>query len=222
MHPVVLHIRQALRQRADPARAAGMAAYMKHQQPFAGVAMPEVVKIAREAGRRITPVDFGEARQVLRGLWQGQWREERYAAIRLAELWKVCGRPEALELYEWMVRNGRWWDLVDRIASVLMGGLISAHPRLKPQVFTYIESEEMWLRRCALLCQLKFKQATDTEALARMVLTAAGEQEFFIRKAIGWALREYAKTDAAFVRGFVREHEVALSRLSRGEALKNL
>ena len=199
-----------------------MATYMKHRQRFAGVCMPEVVRIARDAARRFQPTDYREADRAPRALWQGRWREERYAALRLAEWWVVCERPEALELYEWMVRNGGWWDLVDRIAGVLMGGLIRAHPRLKARVFGYIESDEMWLRRCALFCQLKFKQETDAAALRRMVLIVAGEQEFFIRKAIDWALREYAKTDPHFVQEFVRERGSALWTLSRGEALKNL
>lgn len=199
-----------------------MAAYMKHRQAFLGVPMPEVVKIARHAAGEFEPEDIGEAGRALRALWRGEFREERYAAIRLAEYWRACKQPEALALYEWMVRKGRWWDLVDRIASELMGGLIRNHPNLKPTVFGYIASEEMWLRRCALLCQLKFKGETDVEALQKMVLRVADEQAFFIRKAIGWALREYAKTDPEFVRRFAAVHANALSPLSRREATKNL
>ena len=221
MQPVGKFLRDELKLRARPEKAVGMAAYMKHRQAFLGVPMPEVVKIARNAAREFEPGDIGEAQQSLRALWRGGFREERYAAIRPAETWRVCNQPEALALYEWMVRKGGWWDLMDRIASVLMGGLIRNHPKLKPTVFGYIASEEMWLRCCALLCQLKFKEETDVEALEKMVLHVADEQAFFIRKAIGRALREYAKTDPESVRRFAAAHEHALSPLSRREATKN-
>jgi 3-methyladenine DNA glycosylase AlkD len=222
MHAATKFIRAALRERADPVRAPGMARYMKHQQPFLGVPAPGVREVARNAARRFSPPEFAEGERILRELWTGKYREERYAAIRLAERWRALRVPEALPLYEWMVETGQWWDLVDAIAANLIGPLIRDYPVLRPRIFAHIASPDLWLRRTALLAQLKLKGATDAKVLGELILKVAGEKEFFTRKAIGWALREYAKTDPAFVRDFVARHEQALPPLSRREALKNL
>ncbi len=215
-------VRQALDIAADPRRAEQMAAYMKHKQAFLGVPAPLVKEIAGGVARELKPKSLADCEPLLRDLWQGQWREERYTAQRLAERWRIWRWPEALPLCEWMVRSGQWWDLVDAIATRLIGPLILKHPQLAPQVFQWIGSDDPWLRRTALLAQLKHKERTDPEVLAGLILRVAHEEEFFIRKAIGWALREYGKTDPDWVRGFVSAHEGRLSPLSRKEALKNL
>lgn len=237
MHPLTEFIRDGLRSRADPVRAGRMASYMKHKQPFRGVASPEVRLLFAEGWRRFQPRDYGAYEQVMRELWgnssgdggsggggsgEGGFREERYAAIRLGERARAFRLPQALELYEWMVVTGQWWDLVDVTASNLIGPLIRLHPRLRPRVFGYIDSDDMWLRRTALLSQLNLKEQTDVEALGAMILKTAHEREFFIRKAIGWVLRQYARTDPGFVRSFVARHGERLSPLSRKEALRNL
>ncbi len=239
MHPAAKFIREALREKADPARAPDMARYMKHKQRFLGVRIPEVRKIVRAAAREFEPASFPEFEALVRELWEGPFREERYAAMYLAaESWPppsgrhfsssqgYRSRPgraaEALPLYEWMVETGQWWDLVDFIAANLIGPLILTYPGLRRRVFAHIRSPDLWLRRTALLAQLKLKGDTDPEVLAKLILRVAHEKEFFIRKAIGWALREYGKTDPDFVRAFVAANEDALSGLSRREALKHL
>ena len=159
---------------------------------------------------------------VVKELSAGRWREERYAAFRVAERWRAWRWLEALPVFESMIQQGQWWDVVDAVAGRLIGPQLLLHPQLRHRVFGYIHSPDLWFRRTALLTQLKFKQETDTQVLAVMIELAAADPDFFIRKAIGWALREYAKTNPTWVRRFVQQHRQALSPLSRKEALRNL
>ena len=206
----------------NPDRAAEMAAYIKFQQEFLGVPMPEVRKIALRTGTEWRPGHLGAARVAIERLWQGVFREERYAAQHLADRWRVWRWPESLELFEWMVKTGRWWDLVDSVATRCVGKLLLTYPERNETVFAWIHHEDAWLRRTALLCQLHHKERTDTAALEAMILQTAHEEDFFIRKAIGWALRQYARTAPDWVRDFVGRHEAVLSPLSKREAMKHL
>ena len=221
MEALAMAIKEALREIADPERAVGMAAYLKHKQAFLGVPSQGIREIVRRCAKENPPTDTAQLGGVVRELWQGEFREDRYGAIRLAERFRKLQSPELLPLYHWMIQTGQWWDLVDITASNLIGSLMREFPELSETVFGWIEDDDMWLRRTALLAQLKYKQATDRERLANMILTTAHEKEFFIRKAIGWVLREYAKTDAQWVWAFVKDHEDRLSDLSRREALKH-
>lgn len=219
---LVAEIRRQLQALGDPQRAMHQARYMKHRQEFMGVAMPQVREIARQCYRRYTPANAEDFRLVLTPLWKGKWREERYVAQLLAERWRVWQWPDALEDFAWMVRTGQWWDVVDAVATRLVGRLLLAHPQCRETVYAWIEDEDMWIRRTALLCQLNHKANTNEEALTRMILQVAHEEAFFTRKAIGWALRQYARTNPTFVREFVNTNQSRLSTLSRREALKNL
>ena len=220
--PLTTAIRKALKDQADPERAVPMAAYLKNIQSCLGVPATPVREIVRECAKSNPPQQAAELAHAIRELWEGEHREERYAAIRLAQRFARLAGPDFLELYEWMVVKGQWWDLVDTIASDLVGPLMDKYPELKKPVFAFIESDNMWLRRTALLSQLKYKTQTDREILARLILATAHEKEFFIRKAIGWVLREFAKTDPEWVRSFVREYKSKLAPLSIREALKNI
>ena len=206
----------------NPERAAEMAAYIKHRQEFLGVPMPAVRAVALKAGGAWRPEHPGAARVAVERLWQGVFREERYAAQHLADRWRLWRWPESLALFEWMIRTGQWWDLVDAVATRGVGRLLLAHPERAAEVFAWIGQEDLWLRRSALLCQLHHKERTDTAALEAMILKTAGDPDFFIRKAIGWALRQHGRTAPKYVREFVARNEALLSPLSRREALKNL
>ncbi|MGI9601109.1 MAG: DNA alkylation repair protein, partial [Acidimicrobiales bacterium] len=121
------------------------------------------------------------------------------------------------------VTEGAWWDLVDSVASGIIGKVVlNERARMRPLLDEWIDCDDMWLRRTAIICQLEHKESTDVEMLFGFCTRRAFEKEFFIRKAIGWALREYAKTDPDAVRVFVAEHQSELSGLSRREATKHL
>jgi 3-methyladenine DNA glycosylase AlkD len=130
----------------------------------------------------------------------------------------VCG-PGFLAPIRTLVTTKSWWDTVDSLAKNGAGGLVLRYPELAGTMDRWVESENMWLRRTAILHQLGFKERTGADRLFRYCELRAHEQEFFIRKAIGWALREYSKVDADAVRRFVADHDAALSGLSKREAL---
>lgn len=200
-----------------------MAAYMKTEMPFYGVQSGDRKVIARELRQRF-PIDDRDAYEAsVRELWGLEHREEKYLAIAVARSAKAYVDPESLPLYEHMIREGAWWDFVDEIAVHLVGKVLLAHPEQTwPLIHQWIDDDDMWIRRTAILCQNRHKADTDSEALFDFCARRAHESEFFIRKAIGWALREYSYTEPEAVRGFIEEHREQLSGLSIREGSKVL
>ncbi|SDP56747.1 3-methyladenine DNA glycosylase AlkD [Arthrobacter sp. ok909] len=216
-------IRARLQAAADPGRAAGAQAYMKSQLPFLGVRVPEVRRIVKAAAAEHPPGSIAELQSAVLELWRDcGCREERYAAIQLTGLKLAARELGMLAVYEEIIRTGAWWDLVDGVAHGL-GGLLQAHrAELTPVLGRWSKDEDFWIRRASITAQLGAKATTDTALLAAVIEANLGDQEFFIRKAIGWALRQYARTDPDWVVAFVQRHQDELSPLSRREALKNL
>jgi 3-methyladenine DNA glycosylase AlkD len=213
----------ALRAQANPDKAAGMQAYMKTDMPFYGVQKPARVGILRELVGEFPPADRGEYEELVLGLWALPHREEKYLAVGVASHFEEHVTPASLSLYRRLIVEGAWWDFVDEIATRLIRRLVVAHPaQTWPVVDPWIEDEDMWLRRAVILCQIGAKERTDVDRLFRFCALRAFEQEFFIRKAIGWALREHAKTDPGAVAGFVREHRDRMSALSYREATRHI
>jgi 3-methyladenine DNA glycosylase AlkD len=213
----------ALKAVADPERAISMAAYMKTDMPFYGVSSPARRPIARELKLRYPAGSATGYRENVRVLWALPHREEKYMAIGYALSFKKLITFEQIDLYQQMVTEGAWWDFVDVVASDLVGRVVlDTRERMRPVLEEWIDHDDMWLRRTALLAQLRHKTATDEAMLFDFCQRHAHEKEFFIRKAIGWALREYARVNPEAVRGFLRDHEAHLSGLSRREAAKHL
>ena len=169
--------------------------------------------------------DAGAWEAAILDLWRrAAHREERYAAVELL----LFGRyarwldPARVPMVEELVVTGAWWDYVDAIAGRGMGAMLAAHPDpVKAVLREWAGDEDIWKRRTAILAQLRAKQGTDTTLLADVIRPSIGEPEFFLRKGIGWALREYSKTDPDWVTEFVETH-AGLSALSRRKALKHL
>ena len=216
-------IRTALMEHADPVRAAGAQAYMKSSILSLGVRVPEVRRLVVAAAAAYPFESPEQLRASVLELWrEAQWREERYAAIDLTGLRLVAKEPLMLPVYEEIIRTGAWWDFVDGV-SQRIGALLQTHPAMMtPLLRTWSTDEDFWIRRAAITSQLKAKAATDGDLLREVIEPNLADPEFFIRKAIGWALREYAKTNPAWVRDFVAEHGAQLSPLSRKEALRHL
>ena len=219
-------VRSALRRVADPAKAAPMQAYAKSSMPYLGVTAVPIRKVCREV---FADVEFPTAaawRRAVLGLWRGaRFREERYCAIELAGIRRFDRFQDmaALPMYEEIIVTGAWWDYVDGIAGHRLGTLLRRFPReMRKEMLAWSRSDDLWKRRSAILCQLTFKKDTDLELLYATIEPALSSREFFLRKAIGWALRQYAWTDPKEVRRYVREHEKRLSPLSKREALKNI
>jgi len=218
-------LRKALAAVAETARAAPMQAYAKSSMPYLGVTAVPLRKVCREVFAKI---DFPTAvawRNATLRLWRGaRYREERYCAIELTLVRRFDRFQDmaALPMYEEMIVTGAWWDLVDGIAGHRLGLLLRRFPReMRREMLAWSRSDDLWKRRSAILCQLTFKKDTDLDLLYAVIEPALASKEFFLRKAIGWALRQYAWTDAREVRRYVRAHGKDLSPLSKREALKN-
>jgi 3-methyladenine DNA glycosylase AlkD len=208
---------------ADPQRATRMAAYLKTDMPCYGVPKPGRVPILRELRDRWPPGSRREYEALVDAFWSAPHREERYLALGLARVHRSFITVKSLPLYRRIVVEGAWWDLVDETATGLIGVVLRTdRPTVTATVRAWIDDPDMWLRRTAIICQIGHKADTDTDLLFTACSARSNETEFFIRKAIGWALREYAKTDPETVRAFVTDQGERLSGLSRREALKHL
>jgi 3-methyladenine DNA glycosylase AlkD len=208
---------------ADPKRAADMAAYLKTDMPLYGVPNPEWKKVYKEMRRRFPICSRAEYAAAVKALWARPHREEKYCAIRLAADHRQYVTIGSVPLYRRMIEEGAWWDFVDDIAIRLIGMvLLDDREGMRPKLDRWIDDPHMWIRRAAIISQIKHKDRTDQDQLFAYCLMRADEKEFFIRKAIGWALREFARTDPDAVRAFALEHRDRLSGLSFREATKYL
>lgn len=219
-------LRAALIEAADPERAPGMRAYMKSEMPYHGVSAVPARAIFKQVFKDAAFADHAEWEAAVRGLWDGAlFREERYGATALADH-KAARRfqtPEALPLYEHMIVTGAWWDHVDTLAVHLVGPILGAHPEvMKARMLEWARSDDMWKRRTAIICQVGSKREIDLDLLAKAIEPALGSKEFFLRKAIGWALRQHAWLDPDWVEAYVHAHDAKLSGLSKREALKHI
>lgn len=220
---LVTQIREQIRAAADPARAPQMQAYMKSVMPYAGTVMPELKRIVRKAAREHQPGSLVEIIEAVSVLWrEAEVREERYAAYELTGLPRAKGCLELLPIYTEMIETGAWWDHVDSVAHRIDDLLLAHRDTMGPLLREWSTSSDLWLRRSSIIAQLSLKERTDTDLLRDVLVVNLADKEFFIRKAIGWALREHSKTDPQWVQLFVAEHHERLSGLSRREALKRI
>ncbi|MCX2748627.1 DNA alkylation repair protein [Arthrobacter sp. MI7-26] len=222
-HGRIAVIRERLRAEADPERAKAAQTYMKSAMPSLGVRVPVVRRMVLTTAKELPFVSPAELRHDVRLLWrEATWREERYAAIDLTSLKSVSKDLEMLPLYEEIIRTGAWWDFVDGVSDRICALLQHHRSTLTPLLRKWATDPDFWIRRAAITSQLKAKSATDKELLSAVLDANLADKEFFIRKAIGWTLREYAKTDPQWVRDYVETRQAGLSQLSLREAMKHL
>jgi 3-methyladenine DNA glycosylase AlkD len=219
-------LRAELERVRNPEKAAAMQAYMKSAMPYFGVQTPQLRAICKRLFEA-HPIQTAAAwRKTCLAIWRGaKYREERYAAIGLTgyPLYRPFQTLDTLPMYEEMIVTGAWWDFVDEIASRRLGLLLRLYPRaMRGKMLSWSRSVNLWKRRSAILCQLSFKEHTDLALLYACIEPSLGSREFFLQKAIGWALRQYAWTSPGEIRRYVRKHRDQLSALSRREALKNI
>ena len=197
-----------------------MRAYMRDQFPFLGLPTPARAALDRAVLAGVTVVEEADLAAISLACWDLREREYQYFACDVLRRHAARCGPAFIGTTRVLITTKSWWDTVDVLAQHVAGSLVARNPSLVPVMEEWIDSDDIWLARTAILHQNRFKSATDPERLFRFCLRRAADKEFFIRKAIGWALREYSKTDAAAVRAFVDEHADELSGLSRTEALK--
>lgn len=222
-------VRVVLEAGADPERAQGQQRYMKSALPFAGLTSAQLKAALRPVLTEHRLEDPDQWRATARTLWdEATVREERYATLallrhRFYRAWARTPDPEQIDLLRHLIVTGAWWDLVDETASHLVGDLLRANPDdVRPLLLTWAHEEDLWLRRTSIISQLGSGADTDLDLLTWAIEGSIDDPDFFARKAIGWALRQYARTDPDWVRGFVATHGTRLSPLSQREALKHL
>lgn len=203
---------------------------MKSALPFHGIAAPLRRRLTREAVAAHPAESTRELMAVMQALWRGaRWREERYAAVELPRLGRVHPKlvsPDLLPLVREMIVTGAWWDLVDDISGYVLARLLARFPQaMKPLLRDWARGDELWLRRAAMLLQRSLEAARfDAVLLYDTILPSIDggrfADEFFIRKGIGWALRERSYAAPEEVAAFFAKYAAQLSPLTRREALR--
>jgi len=219
MDDFTIKLRQKFLENANAENAFQMKAYMRNQYDFFGIKAPAQVQIRREFLQNQGLPEISLLPKLIPELWEQPEREFQHFTLALLEKYSKKADAGFIEILEWIIVTKSWWDTVDFIAANLVGTHFKRFPELIP-VYTekWMNSGNFWLQRSALLFQLKYKNQTDLKLLFGYIEKLSGSREFFIRKAIGWTLREYSKTDPDVVIQFVETHQ--LQPLSQKEALK--
>ncbi len=212
-----MDIFEAFRAAADPEKAAHMRAYMRDQFAFLGIQTPERRKLSRAFFKTMDKavVDW----EFVFKCWQQPEREFQYLAKDYLDRLKAALTPADIPRLRRIALQKPWWDTVDGI-DVIIGDIALRHPEVNRTLLAWSTDENFWLRRIAINHQRGRKDRTDTALLEQIIVNNLGQTEFFINKAIGWSLREYSKTDPAWVRDFIARHREKLAPLSIREASK--
>ncbi len=223
---LIAAIRSGLAAAADPQRAPGMHAYMKSALPYRGVNSPVAKAIFKKAIDDCALPDAAAWADAVRRLFhEASHREEWYGALALLEhrRYRDHRTLAALPLYEELIVGGAWWDVVDDVATGPLRDLVAAQPGEMGWVMReWSVSPNLWKRRSSIICQVGRRRSIDLRLLYDCIEPNVADRDFFIRKAIGWALRDYAWADPGEVVRYVALNEARLSGMSRREALKNV
>ncbi|MES5823928.1 DNA alkylation repair protein [Streptomyces sp. RG80] len=207
---------------ADPARAEPMRAYMKDVAPFLGLTTPVRRALSRTVLEGTPRPAEADCTAIALRCWELPEREYQYFAVDYLRRHARVLSSGFLPVTRHLVSTVPWWDTVDLLAAHVVGALVTADPKLTRDMDAWIVDDDLWIARTALLHQLRYKEHTDAERLFGYCLSQSGHSDFFIRKAIGWALREYAKTDPEAVRTFLAREKGRFAPLSVREALRNI
>jgi 3-methyladenine DNA glycosylase AlkD len=207
---------------ADPVRAAGVRAYMRDQFEHFGITNPRLRELNRDVLAGLGPPAEADLVAVALGCWAKPEREYQYFACTYLRKNVGVGSPSLLSTVRRLITTKSWWDTVDTLAAHTVGPLVAAHPSLVDAMDAWINDGNMWVARTAILHQLRYKERTDAERLFGYCTAQAAHKDFFIRKAIGWALREYAYTDPNAVRAYLEAHRAILAPLSVREASRHI
>jgi 3-methyladenine DNA glycosylase AlkD len=223
---LIKELRAELRAAANPARAAGAQAYMKSTMPFLGLTVPVMRRITNEVSKAHVMSDVDTWRDTCLELWRkAKYRDERYAAVEITghRPYRRFQSPACMPMYEEFVVDGAWWDYVDVVAIHRIGPLLRDYrDEIEPIMRAWSVDHDMWKRRTSIICQVGAKAEIDLGLLYDCIDPNIADTEFFIRKAIGWALRQHAWVNPGEIVRYVSANEDRLSGLSKREALKNV
>jgi len=222
MHSYVKQLKALLEQHANPAQAPAMKKYMRDQFEYLGIKTPQSKALQKEFYTNNGLPNISELDRVVRELWDLPQREYKYVAMSLMDKFEKKLPVEFIQTIEHLIVTESWWDTVDLIATHQVGTMFKKYPKVKEKYLKkWRSSNNIWLRRTTILFQLLYKKETDFDLLCELINENLGSDEFFINKAIGWSLRQYAKTNPKAVKKFVKETK-ELNPLSRREAMKHL
>lgn len=221
MHSFVTALQQHFIAHQNPEKAEPMARYMKYHFPFLGIQAPERRQLLREVLQLHALPDKTEFPIIIRELWALPEREFQAVALDILQKYKKHFDDTHIPFLEELITTKSWWDSVDGIVPSFLGTIFLKHPdAIQTYIPKWVASENIWLQRAAILFQLKYKEQTDEELLFSIIEQLRHSKEFFVQKAIGWVLREYAKTRPNVVWEYVQSTELA--PLSKREALKHI
>ena len=212
-----MDIFEIFRNAANPVKAATMSAYMRNQFSFLGISTPERKILSQEFLNTLkqNAMDW----TFVFTCWEMPEREFQYLAVEYLTRQKAKLTDSDIPNLRKLIITKSWWDTVDGL-DILVGDIALRYPTVSQILLTWSMDENIWLRRAAIDHQLGRREKTDTLLLEKIICNNLGQKEFFINKAIGWSLREYSKTNPAWVREFIDRHREALSALSIREASK--
>ena len=223
LHPWVIAVQSKFQTATNPIAAKAMAAYMKNHFPYLGISSPQRTSLLKPLLDKENLPNHNELQQICRQLWSLPEREFTYAALSLLVKTQKQLTPNDIEWICSLITQRSWWDSVDSIAGGILSTIVVKNPDCLWEKFgPHVESDNYWLNRTAIIVQLRCKHQTDTTFLETAILPHMHSKEFFIRKAIGWSLRQYARINPQWVIDFVNQHDKQLSGLSKREALKHL
>jgi 3-methyladenine DNA glycosylase AlkD len=221
MHPYIIPLKTLFGQNADPSRAVPMKKYMRDQFEYLGIKTPQNVALQKKFYEEYGFPPLSELDTVLRDLWSLPPREFQYVAVGLLGRFNKQIPATFIKTIEYLLVTKPWWDTVDSIAGGTVGVHFQRFPEVREKYLAkWRASDNFWLRRTTILFQLNYKKETDFELLCDIIRENLGSKEFFINKAIGWSLRQYARIDPKAVKKFVKSTQ--LHPLSRREALKHI
>ena len=221
MHLYVIPLKALFEQNADPILAAPMKRYMRDQFEYLGIKTPKNVALQKEYYAEYGLPELSALAEILRDLWALPQREFQYVAVSLLGKFEKQLPAEFIDTIEYLIVTKPWWDTVDAIAGHTIGTHFQRHPAIKKKYLArWRKSENFWLRRTTILFQLNYKKETDFDLLCDLIRENLDSKEFFINKAIGWSLRQYARVDPKAVKKFVNSTQ--LHPLSRREAMKHI
>jgi 3-methyladenine DNA glycosylase AlkD len=221
-HPYLKEIKKTFAKNADASIAAGAKAYLLHQFEFYGIKTPLRRQLSKEFYKANPIKDHNELNVIVKACFAEPQRELHYFAIELLGHHKKLWSKKTLPLIEWIITHYSWWETVDSTNTHVISKFFLQFPEfINEYTYKWNRSDNKWLKRMSLLFQLTYREKTNTTLLTEYIEHTQLEEDFFIRKAIGWALRAYTYTDSKWVVQFVKAHP-KLSPLSKREALKHL